>query len=291
MTTVSCVGLAVLDQVFIVDELPFGPHKHFALDRRRAGGGPAAVAAVTAAKLGAAARFVGRVGDDPAGTDLLDWLHREGVDTSGSRAVMGARTPLSAVFVDAGGERMVVNHTDPALFEGETVAATDLGEADAVLVDVFWPAGAEMALRIAADRGIPGVVDFDFADVDAGRLLDHASHVVFSQAALMEMTGMANLPAAVVEIDRRTAAKVAVTAGQQGLWWVDKEIRRMPAFDVEPRDTLGAGDVFHGAFTVALAEGRPLQEALRFASAAGAARVADGSIPDRSRVESIMEGP
>ena len=63
-----------------------------------------------------------------------------------------------------------------------------------------------------------------------------------------------------------------MTNGAQGMIWLDDERQshHMPAFPVHPVDTLGAGDVFHGAFTLAIAEGQSLEQSMRFASAAAA---------------------
>jgi sulfofructose kinase len=63
---------------------------------------------------------------------------------------------------------------------------------------------------------------------------------------------------------------------------------RLPAFHVEARDTTGAGDIFHGAFALAVAEGRTVGEALVFASAAAAVRCATGRLPARAAVEELL---
>jgi len=290
MPVVACIGLAVLDSVFFVESLPSGPHKHFATDRSSSGGGPAAVAAVTVARLGGDARFLGRVGDDAAGTRILGWLHAERVDTTRSRAVMAARSPVSSVFVDAVGERMIVNHTDQALFADETIDTGDVAGADAVLVDRHWPAGAATALAAANRLGIPGIADIDTAPHVGDAVLETASHLVFASAALERLTG-SGAAEGLSALRSRTDAFLAVTRGADGVDWQSGGADgHIDAISVTAANTLGAGDVFHGAFALSLAETGDEQEALEFASAAAAVKVRDATIPDRSAVTAIRGG-
>ncbi len=86
-------------------------------------------------------------------------------------------------------------------------------------------------------------------------------------------------------------AVAAVTDGEKGVWWRAPGMEaagRQPAFPVEATNTTGAGDVFHGAYALALAEGMGVEEALRFASAAGALRARDGRTPDRGMVDGLV---
>ena len=68
----------------------------------------------------------------------------------------------------------------------------------------------------------------------------------------------------------------------------EKKATRTPAFPVEATNTTGAGDVFHGAYALAIAEGMPTERAMRFASAAGALRARDGATPTRAMVDELM---
>lgn len=79
------------------------------------GGGPAATAAVAAAKLGAQVDFIGRVGDDDTGNSLLAELESTGVNTRYTRRYTQAMSSQSAIMVDAKGERIIVNYPSPDL--------------------------------------------------------------------------------------------------------------------------------------------------------------------------------
>jgi sulfofructose kinase len=295
MTTVVCIGIAVLDYVFEVDEFPAGEGKFYARGYREIGGGVAANAAAAVAKLGGTARYVGRVGADGAGERITTDLAALGVDVSAVESVDGVASPVSAILVDATGERIIVNHTPPDLFAGGSVdRAARIAGADAVLVDVRWPAGAAAALAAAQAADIPSVFDFDRPMVDGGReLIGLASHIVFSRHALAATAETADVVAGLERIRERSPAWPAVTTGADGVWWLDDDgTHHRDAFPVDVVDTVGAGDVFHGAFALALGEGRSEHEAVEFAAAAAAIKCSrpggrDGT-PNRDDVEQLL---
>ncbi len=274
MTTVACVGLAVLDLVFGVEARPDRGRKTFADSLTVIGGGPAANAAVAVARLDGDARFVGRLGNDVVGDLIIDDLARWGVDASGIRRIRSVPSPVSSIVVEADGERTIVNHSDPRLFAPDDgVTDDDLDGADAVLGDLLWPAGAISAMRDARAVGIPAVLDFDEAphgSVDAA--LTAPTHIVFSAPALASVSGEPDPGTGLQVIRTMTDSWIAVTLGPKGVLWLDDSggLCTAPAFDVDAVDTLGAGDVFHGAFTLGLAERRPIEEVIRRASAVAA---------------------
>jgi sulfofructose kinase len=294
--SVLCVGQATLDHVLTVaDEIVVG-RKHAAQRHDVVGGGLAANAAVTVARLGGAAALVGVIGDDETGNSVLAGLRAEDVDTRLVRQVVDVATPFSAVIVSVDGARTIVNHNPPELL---AQPCPDLAGVvcDAVLVDGRWPAGTIAALSLARRRGIPGVVDVDRSTVDAAVLascLDLASHLIFSEDALRELTGTSSAIDGLRRISRETGAHVSVTLGARGVVWIDGDaVRSLDAFDVDAVDTTGAGDVFHGAATLALAEGADEARAFAFASAAAALKCtrpgAQAGIPSRSEVDDLLD--
>jgi sulfofructose kinase len=293
--SVLCVGQATLDHVLTVaDEIVVG-RKHVARRHDVVGGGLAANAAVAVARLGGAAALAGVIGDDETATTVLAGLHDEHVDTRLVQQVAGVPTPFSAVIVSADGARTIVNHSAPELLARP---CPDLAGVvcDAVLVDGRWPAGATAALSLARQRGIPGVVDVDRSTVDAAVIatcLDLASHLVFSEDALRELTGTTSAADGLRGISRDTGAHVSVTLGSRGVVWIDgDDVRWLDAFEVDAVDTTGAGDVFHGAATLALAEGADEARAFTFASAAAALKCtrpgARAGVPSRPEVDDLL---
>jgi len=305
---VLCVGQATLDHVFDVEVLHVG-RKHVATSYRPVGGGVAANAAVAVSRLGGRARLLARLGDDDAGTAVARELLDEGVDLSLVERVPGVSTPTSGVIVDAAGGRTIANLTPPELFDDCVADLTGL-RPDAVLVDGRWPAASDRALRLARALGVPGVVDVDRAPTPADlAILTGASHLVFSADALATLAGTtdpaAGLAAARVAVEgaRDSAGPadlagddpvVAVTLGADGAAWLDAgEYRSSDAFEVDVVDSTGAGDVFHGAVALGLAEGADLTDAFRFAAAAAALKCirpgARAGAPDRGAVDDLLE--
>jgi len=303
---VICLGHAAFDRVHTVDAMPASATKVRATAYREVGGGMAANAACAIARLGGRATFWGRAGDDAAGAAMVRELVAYGVDASGLRLFEGCRSSQSTVIVDARGERLIVSYWGDAPGDAGWLPLADVARAGAVLADVRWPEGA-LALFAAARRAnVPSVLDADVAEpaiLDA--LMREADHVVFSSHGLARWAGIA--PHAGTADQRvaherawRTMREVnpraracAVTAGAEGSWWiVDGAGSHVPAPQVEAVDTLAAGDVFHGAYALALAEGRGIRDAARFASCAAAIKCTraggrDGA-PTRAEVDARL---
>jgi len=109
MANILCAGIAVLDEVFRVRAFPVPDTKVEASEFITIGGGNAANAAVAIARLGGKAYFAAPLGVDAVGDRLIESLQREGVECVGCVRVPGARTPVSAIFVDASGDRTIAN--------------------------------------------------------------------------------------------------------------------------------------------------------------------------------------
>jgi sulfofructose kinase len=293
VATVLCVGQTTVDHVFTLTGAIEAGRKHIAADHSVRVGGVAATAALAVARLGGAARLSSRVGDDPDGSTAIAALRVGGVDVDALERVTGGTTPISSVLLEPDGARTVINHTSPGLFDH--VAAPQFAWAhppDATLVDGRWPEAAIESLRRARRSGSPGVVDVDRRVADASHedaIFESASHLLFSDDALRASTGCDDPVDGLRAVARRTDAVVAVTRGPEGVQWLHGgDVVGVDAFDVVAVDTNGAGDVFHGAFALALAEGGGLDDAFRFASAAAALKCATGHLPDRARVASML---
>ena len=290
-------GAATMDMIFRVDRLPAGPGKFLPSDLVEVAHGMATSAAASAARLGGRSTLIARVGDDETGTRFIADLEREGVDCRLVRRTAGVRTALCAVIVDASGERIVIPYYDPALgADASWIPLDEIAKADAVLVDVRWPEGAGAVLDAARKAGIPAVLDADVAPLPIIEgLVARATHAVFSEPAALSLSEADSVPEAVDVLSRRFAAFIAVTAGAEGCYWKeDGEIRHRPAPAVLAVDTLAAGDVFHGAFVLALAEKKPMEDVVGFANAAAAIKCAvfGGRLgaPTRAQVTAMLSG-
>ncbi|ESY81638.1 carbohydrate kinase [Mesorhizobium sp. LNHC221B00] len=270
------VGALTLDTILRVDTLPAHQGKFIASDGIQIASGMATSAACAAQRLGAEVSLWASAGDDHVGDQLIAGIEAEGVDCTYVRRVSGARSALASILVDAHGERIIVPFYDSkAQADPEALPVADLSAFDAVLADVRWPGAAALALKAARAAGRPAILDADTAPLAVlEQLLPLASHIVASEPAVRIICGQAlDLETACADLASRTDAFVAVTAGASGTWWSDRAgrgIRHVEAPRIKAVDTLAAGDVFHGAFAVGLAEAMPAEQALRFASAAAA---------------------
>ncbi|MBL8590761.1 MAG: sugar kinase, partial [Methylobacteriaceae bacterium] len=241
-------------------------------------------------------RLMTRLGDDEVGRTIVAELEAYGVDMSLSRRHAGCTSPVSAVLVDAAGERIIVNHVDPALPEAPGELPAIPADVRVALGDTRWAAGSAAMLARAKAAGLTAVLDGDLPGCPVD-LLRSATLVAFSAGGLARTTGLDDLEAGLSRAATMTDAIVMATDGARGVFWLEGEtLRHCPAFAVEAVDTLGAGDVFHGALAVALAEGAGLDAATRFASAAAAVKVTRfggrAGAPVRSEVETLLaRGP
>lgn len=294
MPTVLCVGIAALDQVFRVEAMPSRPEKYRSHALHVTGGGTAANAAVAAARLGATVIFYGVLGDDSVGDEIRAGLAAEGLDCGGIRRVAGRRSPLSAILVDDGGERLIVSYADPDLpWSTDHLPNALPPGVRAVLGDTRWEAGSAHFFRLAREAGIPAVLDADRGPKQVPQLVDLATHVAFSHQGARDLTGADDAPSALRMIGMRPSTWVAVTNGALGVfYWRAGKVVRHAAFPVQAVDTLGAGDTWHGAFAVALAEGATEEKAIQFASAAASLKCTrfggrDGA-PRRGEVDAFL---
>jgi sulfofructose kinase len=293
MASVLCIGISVLDYVFQVDVMPTRAEKYRAHAMAEVGGGIAANAAVAVARQGGRAQLITRLGHDALGRAILDEIAAEGVDISCSRRFPGVRSQLSCILVDKAGERLIVSYSDSAMPDAtDWLPAVLPHGVDAVLGDTRWQAGAQHMMRVARAAGKPAVMDIDRKPDDSA-LIDSCSHAALSAQAAVEMTGERELSLALKVLSTRHAVWMAITDGPNGVWWTDKgDIRHTAAFAVEAKDTLGAGDVWHGAFALGLAEDMAEAQAVRYASAVAALKCmrfgGRAGIPTRAEAEAFL---
>jgi sulfofructose kinase len=298
MANILCAGIAVLDEVFRVQEFPVADAKVEAQEFITIGGGCAANAAIAIARLGGKVRFAaplgGPAGDDAIGNRLVEGLQSEGVDCVGCMRVPGGRTSVSAIFIDAHGDRTIATFRDHRL---DAVVPDDpdrlVAGVDAVLVDNRFDKFVVPICRAGLARRIPVVIDADKPTEDRHPLFGIATHVVFSGECLRATAGTDDLAAGLAHMAQFTDAFLAVTNGAAPVLWRDgRSVRELPVFAVEAVDTLGAGDVFHGAFALALVEQQAVETAMRFAAAAAGLKCSrfGGSMaaPRRAEVDALL---
>lgn len=240
------VGLTTVDLIHRVARPVGVDEKQPALTQEIVAGGPAANAAVTFALLGGDAELITDLGRHPLAELARQDLMSYGVRVRAVEPDSPAPPAVSSIRVlDGTGERSVVSVNAAA----RTVVAPDwlpgvLGDADVLLLDGHHPHLALAAARAARDRTVPVVLDAGSWKPVLDELLPLVDIAVCS--ADFAVPG-ADDPA--VELLDRGVATVAVSRGGQPLsWWTRDGSGEVPVPQVEVRDTLGAGDVLHGAF-------------------------------------------
>jgi sugar/nucleoside kinase (ribokinase family) len=267
--------MPVRDLTFRIEELPERGFKVNASHFEEICGGNALNGAIGIVRLGGRASICGPMGDaaETSPRYIFEKLAEEGIDTRHIVHMRGLVTPISNIMIDPSGERTIVTFRDPELWKVQLPDTDELLEdCSAILTENRCAEFCTDLCVEARRRGIPVVVDVDRTMSLREGLLTASSHLVFSSEALQSTAGIADDGEALKKIARLTPSFLAGTRGAQGTLWLDERqnLRQTPAFPVHTVDTLGAGDVFHGAFTLAITEGQDVPGALRFASAAAA---------------------
>lgn len=293
---VICIGHAALDRIYRIEAFPPEPTKVRALEHVESGGGMAANAAVAIARLGGRAELWSRIGDDLAGNAIRSGLKAEKVDVRYMQAFEGARSSTSAIIVDDRGERLIVGQRDAGMPSGTSWLPLErIAGADVVLGDVRWLEGVRTTFQHAREAGVPTVLDGDLGAREAlAGILKLTDYAIFSAPALKEFSPGEtddDRLRAILALGPRYAG---VTLGARGYAWRERDgsCGAIPAFSVGVADTTGAGDAFHGAFALMIAEGRPAAECARVAAAVAALKCtrlgARAGLPTMAEVEAFL---
>lgn len=302
--TIVVIGSANTDLVVNVPHLPRPGETVLGGTFASHGGGKGANQAVAAARAGGAVTFIARVGGDAFGDTALTAWRNDGIATELVRRDASAPSGVALILVDDKAENCIAvapganDRLDAADVEAGrgTIAA-----ASAVLIQLEIPLAtvcraAELA-RAAGVRVILNPAPARPLDADLLRLVDL---ITPNETEAEVLTGIrvddeAGAARAADRLLAQGPSAVVITLGARGAFIADRSGRRLvPGFPVTPVDTVAAGDVFNGALTVALGEGRDLDAAVRFAHAAAAISVtrrgAQSSAPRRDEIDALLAG-
>lgn len=286
------VGLATLDVIHRIDAPPGQNEKITARTQFVAAGGPAANAAVTFAALGGEATLLTGLGSGPIAETIAAELASVHVNVVDLAPDLVDAAPVSSVSViDSTGDRSVVGGDatsvivpapDPELLAGFLVGT------DVVLIDGHHPLLAGAAASAAQIADIPSVLDAGRWKPVMPGLIEHVTDVVAS--ADFRMPGTSSSEETAGRLVSSGPDVVVTTAGAQPVrWWTSGNHGEVAVPTVDAVDTLGAGDVFHGAYAYALARGSGVEQRIAFANDVAAVRCA--SIGPRSWLGSIARIP
>lgn len=288
---VLCAGYACVDINFNASHHPGPDEKIRATRMHLCGGGPAANAAVAIARLGGKAGFAGYLGRDAFGEMHLNELADAGVDTTG--VYRGdAPTPVASVTIKPDGTRSIIDYRAPDAKAPESMVSRATTGAKVLLVDGHQPLLSVKLVEEARALGIPTVLDAGSVHDGTMMLYNKVDYLITSEKFARQISNEDDPRLALASLDG-AAPIIACTWGEDGVYWQDETGQHhMSAFDIEAVDTTGAGDAFHGAFALGIAENLSLQDNLRRASATAALTClkegARSALPERARVEALL---
>ncbi len=268
-----------------------------------AGGGKGANQAVAAARLGIPTQMIGRVGGDEFGRQLLADLQAAGVQTDGVLVDETTSSGVAVITVNNGGENNIIiipgangqlNETDVERLSSQLPGAAAL----LMQLEIPMPV-VQLAAQAAQQAGVPVILDPAPAQTIPAELYPLVDIITPNQLEASQLVGFPvdreeAAAQATVELRQRGVGSAIAKLGDRGvLCATAEETFFVPAFSVQAVDTVAAGDAFNGALAVALAEGRPLREAVVWGAAAGALSAmkagAQPSLPDRKTFEAFLK--
>ena len=289
MTKILVTGLVTLDLIFRLEHLPKLGEKYLASEGFLSGGGNAGNAAVATARLGGQVSIFAATGRDDVGALILKGFQEEGIDTRLVIHLEGHQSSFSSIVIDKSGERQIINYRN-TLGTENLQNLQKLPTQDGYLADSRWNEAAIATLKIANYFSKPGVLDAE-APVSY-EAVSTASHVAFSRQGLRDFTQHDDLIIGLRSLSNRLDNWICVTDGSAGVYYLDQgQPRNVQPPKVLAVDTLGAGDVWHGAFVLGLAEGKNELDSIHFANLAAALKCTNfggrAGMPTRSDVSNF----
>jgi len=301
LITITVVGSINLDLIATVERLPAPGETVGGGDFSTAPGGKGANQALAARRAGAQVRMIGAVGKDAFAAEALSLLEGGGVDLSKIERVH-APTGTALILVDPKGENViaVVPGANDAVLPGDLSAAY-LRKGEYLLLQQEIPLQTvEAALRRARETGAVSVLNTAPFRADTASFIGEADYVVANETEFDLYADALTLPKGdrarrMAAFTERTGRTLIVTLGSEGvLAAAPGETIAVPALEVTPVDTVGAGDTFCGYLAASLASGLPLEQAVRRAGAAASLACtregAQPSIPLAAEVDKAMKG-
>ena len=269
------VGANSVDYVYRLPSYPEpqGPKSKLRVSSHRIScGGQIATTLSTCAAMGLTTKYVGAVGADANGERLRAELRHRGVDTT-SVVERDALNAYAVILVAEGvGERIVLwDRSDALALHERDIPAEAIAAARVLHVDDVDQNAGITAARIGRAAGVQVTSDIDRMTNRTEELVAAVTIPIFAEHVPPALTGESDPERALRKLRRTHAGLLCVTLGPHGAMLLDGDrVYHESAFQIDPIDTTGAGDVFRGAFIVALLRGDGPSDLLRFANAAAA---------------------
>lgn len=301
---VVVVGSSNTDMIIKLDKIPVPGETVIGGEFSTAAGGKGANQAVAAARAGGDVTFVACVGEDMFGQESLEGFVKDGINIDHIIKQNNAASGVALIFVDKKGENSiaVASGANFELTPDHIAQVADVIKgADILVMQLETPVDTiTAAAKVAKDNGVKVILNPAPAQSLGDDLLECLSVLTPNEIEAEVVSGVkvednaSAEKAARVLLDKGLDS-VLITLGPKGVFAANRDGAKMvPGFTVEAIDTTAAGDVFNGALAVALCENPSLDEAIRFANAAGALSVtklgAQPSAPTRQEIEDFLKG-
>lgn len=302
MSCVIVIGSSNRDLTVRLERLPQIGETVSGGEFYRSFGGKGANQALAAHKAGAEVIFVAKVGRDENGDAMVRHLAESGLSIDHIIRDEQAPSGVALVMVDREGRNMiaVAPGANRNLTEEEIAKnAHAIAYAQVLLIQLEVPTDVvHRALAIAQEYGVTTILNPAPVRQLPEGLLSLTDILTPNEVEAGLLTGttvkdVRDAVAAAYRLLDEGVKHVIVTLGEKGSVWVTRgQERFFPPCRVSPVDSTAAGDAFNGALTCALAEGASMEDAIRFANAAGALTVtrkgAQSALPAREEIEELL---
>ncbi|HCM64521.1 MAG TPA: ribokinase [Morganella sp. (in: Bacteria)] len=304
MTTsrLTVLGSINVDHIMNIAQFPAPGETVIGKQYQTAFGGKGANQAVACGRSGADITFIACVGDDVIGAEILTQLKHDRIHTAAISVIPETTTGVAMIFVNGEGENVIGISAGanaaltPALFSPYQMI---VAQSDALLMQLESPLETVIAAAEVAKKNQTKVI---LNPAPARELPDSLLSLVDvitpNETEAEKLTGISvsdetGAAKAALALHDKGIEQVLITLGSRGVWLsINGEGRCIPGFKVNAVDTIAAGDTFNGAYVTALLEGKPADDAVRFAHAAAAISVtrrgAQPSVPWRKEIDAFL---
>ncbi len=296
------VGSSNTDMIIKVPHVPVPGETIIGGTFSTAAGGKGANQAVAAARAGGDVTFVARVGEDMFGEQAKDGFVKDNINVDHVLSDKDAPSGVALIFVGEDGENSiaVASGANANLSPSDVESAGDaILSADILIMQLETPLETvQKAATIASEKGVKVILNPAPACELSDDILSRVSILTPNESEAELLTGIKvesekDAAAAADALMAKGIETVIVTMGAKGAFVVTADSKELVGgFSVKAVDATAAGDVFNGTLAVAMAEGKPLKEAVRFANAAAALSVtklgAQPSAPTREEIEKFL---
>lgn len=283
MKRVVGLGACVIDTLISCEQFPKEDTKYKANSVTKVPGGPVCNALVVMSRLGIDAEVIGSFADDEGGAFILSDLEKCNIETKNAYTAPNTESFTSYIILsERRGTRTCIFERGSVPDNPKNVRLSALDGADALHLDGNYLKSAIHAARYARQKGVK--VSLDAGGLYAGieELLPLVDILIPSAEFAVGITGEATPKDAMLALyDKYSPSVLVVTDGANGGYYIENgEAHHYDSFRINPIDTNGAGDTFHGAFVSEYLAGNGVAECCRFASAVSAYKCTHKGVRD-----------